>query len=82
MKQPDMNRLTTMFGSAAEIARITGSSRSAVARWGRYRIAPDYQRKLIQAAEEMKLDSAEVKHALGVPSCPVCGAYHLNGKRV
>jgi hypothetical protein len=82
MKQPDMNRLTSLFGSSAEIARIAGVTTSAVARWGRYKIAPTYQRRLIIAADDLGLDRAEVAHAAGVEPCPACGAYHVNGKRI
>ena len=78
MNQPDMQRLTGLFGSAAEISRITGSSRAAVARWGRYKIAEKYQKRLIDAALDLELDVNEVAHAMGMPKCPVCGTYHLS----
>lgn len=78
MNQPDMPRLTSLFGSAAEIARIAGSSRAAVARWGRYKIAEVYQKRLIDAALELGLDVNEVCRAMGMPKCPVCGAFHLS----
>ena len=80
MNHPDMPKLTNLFGSAAEIARITGSSRAAVARWGRYRISEQYQKRLIEASFDRDLDPYEVAHAAGVQQCPVCKAYHLNGK--
>jgi hypothetical protein len=80
MNHPDMQRLVSLFGSAAEIARITGSSRSAVARWGRYKIAEDYQKALIEASYDKDLDPYEVAHAMGMERCPVCGTFHLYGK--
>jgi hypothetical protein len=82
MKQPDMNKLSNLFGTSADIARIAGASTSAVSRWGRYKIAPAYQKKLLAAAGERKLKKTEVAKALGMEPCPACGAYHLNGKTV
>lgn len=80
MKHPDMKRLTKLFGSAAEIARIADSSPSAVSRWGRYKIGDKYQKRLMKAALDLDLDPYAVAAAMGMPQCPVCGSYHLNGK--
>jgi DNA-directed RNA polymerase specialized sigma24 family protein len=75
-----MKRLTGLFGSNAEIAKITGVSTSAVARWGRYKIAPSYQKKLIVAAYDLDLDLSEVAQAMGTERCPACGVFHLGGR--
>lgn len=80
MNKPDMKRLTALFGTAAEVARIADSSPSAVSRWGRYKIAEIYQKRLVEAAFDKDLDPYEVAEAVGMPQCPVCHSYHLNGQ--
>lgn len=82
MNKPDMKRLTALFGTAAEVARIADSSPSAVSRWGRYKIAGIYQKRLIDAAYDKDLDPDEVAAAVGAPKCPTCGLYHLNGRTI
>jgi hypothetical protein len=81
--KPNMTRLNELFGSQAEIARVTGVSTGAVARWGkRYDIAPAYQDKLVKAAKTRGLKEADVAWAAGVPRCPNCGTFHYgDGKR-
>jgi hypothetical protein len=79
MNKPDMQRLVSLFGSAAEIAWITGVTTSAVSRWSRYKIPEKYLSPLVEAALDKDLDPYEVAYAVGVPRCPVCGSYHING---
>lgn len=82
MGRPNMPALHEMFGSAAEMARLAGSSRSAVTRWGRYQISPKFQKRLIEAAFDLDLNIEDVARCVGIDCCPACGSYHINGKTI
>jgi transcriptional regulator with XRE-family HTH domain len=71
--------LVPLFGSSREIARAAGVNKSAVVRWrqGKHPVQPIYQARLLEAAEERKLDRNAVAEAIGVPRCPHCGHYHV-----
>jgi len=76
--KPNMKELSKLFGSPADVARAAGVTTSAVARWGRFAIAPANQHKLVRSAQKQGLDHLKVAAAAGVPRCPNCGTFHYN----
>jgi hypothetical protein len=68
-------RLVSLFGSAAEIGRISGVHRTAVGRWleNDWMIAVPHQIKLLRRAQDLGLDLGEVAFCLGIDRCDCCG---------
>jgi hypothetical protein len=76
--QPNRNiaRLVAMYGSAAEIGRIAGVHRTAVARWieNGWAISPAIQVKLLREGAKRGFPLGEVASCLGVDRCDCCEA--------
>jgi hypothetical protein len=63
-----------LFGSAAAVARAAGADPSYVHRWPpKGGIAPEYQAKILKAANAKGLSIEEVKWGLNIRTCGCCG---------
>jgi hypothetical protein len=69
-------RLISLYGSAAEIARIGGVHRTAVGRWDAFdwQISDDIQIALLREGILRGFDLGEVAFCLGVRRCDCCDA--------